>query len=108
MFPLSRRKNRAEKGTGEGRKAGKRGKARLWLMTSDRSKGVPTLESLWLAEQYNRAPRRPKFFVSESLCLPLDSKGEEGRDYVWLRAWLTQSSSACLLFIKLHLLDRKG
>lgn len=91
-----------------GRRAGKRGKAMLWLMTSDRSKGFTTFESLSVVEQYNRAPRRPRFFVSESLCLPLDSKGEKGRDYVWLRAWLTQSPSARLLFIKLHLLDRKG
>jgi hypothetical protein len=29
------------------------------------------------------------------------------RNYIWLCAWLTEGSNACLLFVKVHLLDRK-
>lgn len=49
---LSRRENtEEEKGPGEGRRAGKCGKAMLWVMMSDWSKGCMTFESLLVVEQ---------------------------------------------------------
>lgn len=78
------------------------------VLDRDWSKGR-TFKSLLVVEQYNnRALWKPGFSVCKSLCSPLDNKEKKGRDCVWLRAWLTEGSSACLLFIKLHLLDRKG
>lgn len=79
------------------------------VLDRDWSKGRMTFKSLLVVEQYNdRALRKHRFSVFKSLCAPLDNEEKKGRDCVWLRAWLTEGSSACLLFIKLHLLDRKG
>lgn len=72
-----------------------------WRQTGVRDAGL--LSHFWLLSNATEHWGGPS-----PLCLKacVFHKGEKGRDYVWLRAWLTQSSSACLLFIKLHLLDR--
>lgn len=111
---LSRKKKTTEKemGTGEGGRAWKCGKSMFWVMMalSWTETGVRDglLNHFWLLSNTTTELSKPGFSVCKSLCSPLDNKEKKGRDCVWLRAWLTEGSSACLLFIKLHLLDRKG
>lgn len=62
------------------------------VLDRDWSKGYMAFESLLIVEQYkDRALWKPEFFVLESLRPLLDNKGERGRDYVWLHAWLTEA-----------------
>lgn len=97
-----KKKMEEKKGAGEGCRAGKQ------VVTLGWRKRSVSLNHVWLlGNTTTEHCESPSPSCLKAYVFPRTMK-ERGAGYAWLRAWLTESSSACLLFIKLHLLDRKG